>query len=75
MEGIPHFYNGRQISTENFRAFIYGADGKQKLVNSWREFEEHMQTGIWFADKKDIPVIEKDSTAHDAQRTLRKRGK
>jgi hypothetical protein len=54
MEGIPAIYLGRQVSKTNFRAFIYGHDGSKKLVNSWDEFEKHMQTGLWFASVLDI---------------------
>jgi len=55
MEGIPLIYKGRQISPENFRAFVYAADGTRRLVNSWGDFEKHMQTGIWFASPDDVP--------------------
>jgi hypothetical protein len=55
MEGIPLIYQGRQITPEHFRAFIYAVDGVQKLVNSWPEFERHMQTGVWFASLSDVP--------------------
>ncbi len=61
MEGVPAKYLGRLVSKEHFRAFIYGSDGSAKLVESWDEFEKHMQTGLWFADKqepKEIEVIE-----------------
>jgi len=56
MEGIPANYQGRLVSKVNFRAFIYASDGSQKLVNSWDEFENHMQTGLWFASKDDALV-------------------
>jgi len=56
MEGIPANYLGRIVSKINFRAFIYASDGSQKLVNSWDEFENHMQTGLWFASKEDVLV-------------------
>lgn len=58
MEGVPAIYLGRRVNKEHFRAFIYASDGTKKLVHSWDEFQKHMETGIWFAHKKDIPKIE-----------------
>lgn len=54
MEGKPAIYLGRLVSKENFRAYIYAADGVQKLVESWEEFESHMQTGLWFSSLDDL---------------------
>lgn len=53
MEGTSATYLGRMVPKENFRAFIYAPNGDQKLVESWDEFEEHMQTGLWFATRQD----------------------
>lgn len=56
MEGIPAEYLGRIVSKENFRVFIYSSNGTTKLVNSWDEYERHMETGLWFASLvKDDP--------------------
>lgn len=52
MEGAPAIYLGRIVEKKNFRAFIYGANGEQRLVESWEEFEANMQSGIWFATPK-----------------------
>ena len=57
MDGVPATYLGRHVSKEHFRAFIYAPDGQKKLVESWKEFESHMQTGIWFATKEDAVAI------------------
>jgi len=60
MKGTPAIYLGQIVSKDHFRVFIYAPDGSQKLVNSWDEFEKHMETGLWFATKEDavtrIPV-------------------
>ena len=40
-------YLGRPVDKALFRAYIYGADGATKLVNSWKEYREHMETGLW----------------------------
>ena len=53
MNGAPATYKGRIVSKEHFRAYIYAPNGNKKLVESWDEFERHMETGLWFANKKD----------------------
>jgi len=73
MEGIPANYLGRIVSKLNFRAFIYAQDGSQKLVNSWDEFEQHMETGLWFACKEDI--IKKEETIEETQVSQKKNKK
>ena len=45
-------YLGRWVSRKNFRAFVYSKDDKQKLVNSYNEFDEALQSGEWFASKE-----------------------
>ena len=52
MEGTPAIYQGRilsQMDKDNFRAYIYSQDGFKKIVNNWKDYESHMQTGIWFS--------------------------
>lgn len=60
MKGVPAVYLGQIVDKEHFRAFIYGADGARKLVESWDDFEKHMATGIWFSTQEDaanrVPV-------------------
>lgn len=53
MKGTTAIYKGRIVDKKIFRAFIYGVNGEKKLVESWNEFENHMQTGIWFASRQD----------------------
>lgn len=53
MEGTPAIYLGRIVEKKNFRAFIYGPNGEQRLAESWEEFEANMQSGVWFATKED----------------------
>lgn len=48
MTGPTVIYDNRVIPKAGFRAFIYGANGETKLVNSWEEFEAYVQTGVWF---------------------------
>lgn len=57
-------YLGRPVAKEGFRTFIYGPNGTKKLVNSWDEYESHMESGLWFstieAAKQSVvtPVVE-----------------
>lgn len=53
MKGAPAVYLGKVVSKENFRVFIYAKDGSKKLVESWEEFEKHMENGLWFSSKED----------------------
>jgi hypothetical protein len=54
MKGTPAIYKGRIIDKKVFRAFVYGANGERKLVESWDAYEALMQTGIWFSSLKDV---------------------
>ena len=53
MDGVPANYLGRLVSKNNFRTYIYAPNGSQKLVESWDAYEQHMETGLWFATKED----------------------
>lgn len=46
-------YLGKIIPKQNFRAFVYAADGSKRLVESWEEFESKIDSGIWFSTKED----------------------
>lgn len=61
-------YLGKLIPKENFRAFIYSPTEEQKLVESWHEFEVHMQTGIWFATQNEADEI-KDQKSKKNKKT------
>ncbi len=64
MDGVPAIYKGKLVSKENFRVYVYSTDGTKKLVESWNEFESHMETGIWFARRKDafLSKVEEEKT-------------
>lgn len=52
----PHvMYEGRLVPMERFRAFVYSYGDQKKLVNSWKEFEESIHSGLWFSNKSKIP--------------------
>jgi len=60
MQGTQVVYLGRSIAKESFRAFIYGADGSKRLVNSWDEFERFMASGVWFASAEEAKPKEQE---------------
>ena len=61
-------YNGRMVSKEGFRVFVYGQEGAQKVVNSWDEYETAMATGLWFPTKDEAAaMIEKKETKEQEQ--------
>ncbi len=64
-------YLGRMVAEEGFRAFIYAIDNRQKLVNSWKEFEAHMASGEWFPSKEDAVI----ATIPKPIEGLRKKGR
>ena len=49
MQGVPATYLGKIVNKTHFRTFIYAPDGSKKLVESWEEYERHIETGLWFA--------------------------
>ena len=57
--GETVLYLGRVIAKEGFRAFIYGFENREKLVNSWEEFEKDIASGLWFSEKSKVPATNK----------------
>ena len=41
------FYNDKWVDKDHFRAFVYSTD-KQKLANSYKEYEDLIASGLWF---------------------------
>ena len=56
-------YQGRWVDKEGFRAFVYDEKGREKLVNSYNEFEDAITSGIWFESKPVIPLKRKPKDA------------
>lgn len=48
-------YTGRAVPVQGFRTFIYDVLGKEKLVESWDEYLEHIGSGCWFTKMDDVP--------------------
>ena len=60
MKGVPAIYLGQIVDKKYFRTFVYSMDGSKKLVESWDEYERHMESGLWFSTQEDakarVPV-------------------
>jgi hypothetical protein len=44
-------YQGRWVNKDNFRAFVYNAES-QKLANSYDEYKDLIESGLWFTSKE-----------------------
>jgi len=56
-------YLGRWVEKSSFRAFVYNAKGEECLAGSYKEFEDLISSGVWFADKDKLKAeVVKDST-------------
>lgn len=49
-ENSQVLYQGRWVARDHFRAFVYNAT-EQKLANSYQEYSELIESGLWFASK------------------------
>ena len=60
MKGVPAIYLGQIVDKKYFRTFVYSMDGSKKLVESWDEYERHMESSLWFSTQEDaksrVPV-------------------
>lgn len=45
-------YDGRWVTRDNFRAFVYNSTDK-KLANSYKEYRDLIESGLWFSNKED----------------------
>jgi hypothetical protein len=80
MDGATAIYLGKIVDKKHFRVFVYSADGQKRLVESWKEFESLMETGLWFAseyvEKKEDKKLDKDfviPTANKVQKSAPKK--
>ena len=46
-------YLGRWVKRDHFRVFVYNGED-QRLVNSYQEFSDAIESGLWFASKDDV---------------------
>lgn len=47
------FYQGRWVNRDHFRVFVYNAT-TQKLANSYKEYSDLIESGLWFSSKDEI---------------------
>lgn len=50
-------YLGRWVDKDTFRAFVYSKKGEEKLATSYKDFQDLISSGLWFAEKQD-PVVD-----------------
>lgn len=50
------FYQGRWVSRDNFRVFVYNSVDK-KLVKSYKEYTDLIESGLWFSSIDEIKPI------------------
>lgn len=55
-------YNGSQIDSKYFRAYVYREDGTKKLANTWGEHQELIDSGEWFTSKPEPILLVKRSS-------------
>ncbi len=67
-------YLGRWVSREHFRAFVYNSSG-EKMANSYQEFSDLISSGVWFAEKQDIPKKDEENEATNVVAIKPKRGR
>jgi len=53
------FYNGQHVPKNHFRTYIFNVNGEKKLVESWKDYEFHIDTGVWFKSIDELPKTEK----------------
>lgn len=50
-------YQGRKVSKDGFRVFVFKEHDATKLVNSYEEYEEALVNG-WVSTKDELPQVE-----------------
>ena len=53
-------YLGKMVPKASFRAFVHNAKGEEKLANSWAEYQQLLDSCVWFAQKQDADAKAKD---------------
>lgn len=52
-------YLGRAVQKKGFRAYIYHVDGREKIAESFDEFEACTHSDEWFAQKEQAEAAKK----------------
>lgn len=62
MDATVPVYMGRVVhDLANFRVFVFGVHGNQKLVESWDEYCAHKQLGVWFDSPEEAQSAHRDA--------------
>lgn len=78
MEGQAVQYQGKLVSKDHFRVFVYGKDNAKKLVESHDEYEKALESGLWFSNKEDVPRHYEETEnvlKEEAEKVNKKKGK
>ena len=54
-------YLGKSVPRRGFRAFIYASDGREKIAESYDEFELFTHSDNWFATKEEALAPKKEA--------------
>lgn len=46
-------YQGRWVPRQYFRTWVFNAE-TQKLANSYKEYSDLIESGLWFSSKEDV---------------------
>jgi hypothetical protein len=52
-------YLGREVPRRGFRTYIFASDGRQKIVESYYEFDLFTHSDEWFATKEEAEAPKK----------------
>ena len=48
-------YQGRWVNRKDFKVFVYNGI-EQKLANSYKEYGELIESGLWFSTKNEVEI-------------------
>ncbi len=58
-------FKGKMVPKANFRTFLFNKKGEQCLANTWDEYQNRIESGIWFSERQEKPVKKKSKTNKD----------
>lgn len=54
---IDHvLYQGRMVPKHSFRAFVYNTQGEQRLAQNWTDYQQLMDSCVWFSTLDDAKI-------------------
>ena len=57
-------YDGRWVSRQHFKAFVYNSEGS-RLAKSYQEFTDLITSGVWKAEKPKVIAEKLDDNVID----------